>query len=157
MNMNHETHYCCDKRLLKEGARAKCCECHGCPWCKESASVFSPEHIQAAIRGSNADQKAMMEKAKTMTNKTNKLIESFGFAFNELGHCHTTKEVIVKFADSLAQSAREEERGRWEEKLKEVLPVVRGDMLCKCNPDDIDDALVHIEELILSPNKEEDE
>jgi len=35
------------------------------------------------------------------------------------------------------------------------LPVVRGDMLCKCNPEDIDAALVHIEELILSPNPKE--
>jgi len=55
----------------------------------------------------------------------------------------------------VAQSARNERDAEWKERLKEVLPVVRGDMLCKCNPEDIDAALVHIEELILSPNPKE--
>lgn len=151
--MNHETHYCCNKRLKEEGSKARCCECCPHETCEDSPSRFKPEHIQAAIRGSNADQKAMMEKAK-LTNKTNKLIELIQTIYTQKGNADSRGNLGVMLND-LVTTAREEERAEWKEKVKEA---TRLRMACaclkpNCEKDGWNSAMESVERSLLS-NKE---
>lgn len=61
----------------------------------------------------------------------------------------------IKILDEMLELARNEGREEVITELKIALPEVRGGMMCKCNMDDLSQALIPIDNIILHNNHEE--